>query len=150
MSRKEWILVGAVLVLAGWWVVSFSGWFKPKVMRIEHSVRISPAVRPGARAPGNVTFALHQNYRLTSVKVVVAEEARTNQFAPALWHLASESGSEPVNGFSYGVTVKGMHPPPELPQPEPLKAGIEYRLLVEASGIKAEHDFMLPATGQGR
>jgi len=31
-----------------------------------------------------------------------------------------------------------------------LKAGIEYRLLVEASGIKAEHDFMLPATGQGR
>jgi len=97
-----------------------------------------------------VTFALHERYRLKSVKVVLAEEARTNRFAHPLWQLVSDAGSVPVDGFSYGVAVKGMRSPADLPQPEPLQPGIEYRLLVEASGVKAEHDFALPATAQRR
>ena len=33
---------------------------------------------------------------------------------------------------------------------EALKPGVEYRLLVEASSTKAEHDFILPGAGRAR
>jgi len=128
-------------------------------MRIEHSVRsLRDAYGPGGRRVdatgkqqlGNVTFALHKNYELTMVKVVLAEDVRTNKFPHALWHLTSKRGSEPVDGLCYGMPVRGMETASVLQDAEPLEAGVEYRLLVEASGIKAEHDFTIPKTKAAR
>lgn len=159
MSRKEWILVALVLVLGGGYVIFFSNWFRPKVMRIEHSARsVRDAYGPGGQRVdptgkqplGNVTFSLHQPYKLTEVKVVLAEEAQTNKYPHPLWHLVAEEGSEPVDGLCYGLPVKGMTPASEYLEPEPLQPGVEYRLLVEASSTKAEHDFTLPRAARAR
>lgn len=153
MNRKEWILVALVLVLGGVYAICFSNWFRPKVMHIEHSARslrdaygsggqrIDPT---GKQQLGNVTFGLHGNWELTSVKVVLAEDARTNKYPHAIWHLVSEDGSERVKGLCYGLPVPGMEPASVVVEPEPLKPGVEYRLLVEASSTRAEHDFTLP------
>jgi hypothetical protein len=55
---------------------------------------------PAGKQPmGTFTFAFQRNYKLTQVKVVLAEEARTNKYAHALWHRASKNGSQPVDGI---------------------------------------------------
>jgi len=149
MSRKEYILVGFVMLLVGVYVVFFTNWFKPKVMRIEHSTRsLREAWSGGQRVDptgkqelGNVTFTLHRRYKLTSVKVVPLGEFLTNKYVPATWELVSKSGSDPIDGFAYGMSIPGMVAARELLAPEPLQPGLEYRLMVEAGGLKAEHDF---------
>ena len=155
MSKKEYCLIGLVVVLVGVYAVFFSDWFKPKTMRIEHSLRsVRDAYGPGGRQVnatdgqnlGNVTFALHDDYRLTQVKVVRAEEALTNKYPHPLWHLVSPKGSDPVDGLCYGLPVKGMEPASAYAEVEPLEPGVEYRLLVETSSLNAEHDFTLPRT----
>jgi len=151
--------MGLVLVLGGVYAVCFGNWFRPKVMHIEHSARsLRDAYGPGGQRVGptdkpqlgNVTFAFHRNYQLTSVKVVLAEEARTNKYAHPLWHLVSADGSKPVDGLCYGVPVPGMQPASVVQEVESLKPGVEYRLLVEASSSRAEHDFTLPGTRKAR
>jgi len=153
MSKKEWTLITLVLVLGGVWVVFFSGWFGPKVIRIEHSVRSAreswgPEGRrvpaPGKQDVGNVSFTLHKNYRLTSVKVVPAADIRTNKYAHAAWHLVAKNGSQPVDSLAYGLPVAGMTAYSAGVQPEPLVPGVEYRLLVEAGSWKGERDFEIP------
>jgi hypothetical protein len=39
-----------------------------------------------------------------------------------------------------------MEPASAYAEVEPLKPGVEYRLLVETSSLNAEHDFTLPRT----
>jgi hypothetical protein len=153
MSRKEWVLIALVLVLGGLWAVYFSGWFAPKVIRVEHSVRslreswgprgvrVDPT---GKQEFGNVSFSLHKNYRLTSVRVVAVSDIKTNNHAHALWHLAAKVGSQPVDSLAYGLPVAGMTAYSAGVEPEPLEAGIEYRLLVEAGSWKGERDFVIP------
>ncbi len=153
MSRKEWILVAIVLVLGGVYVGFFSGWFGPKIIRVEHTVRsareawgpggkrVSPA---GAPELGNVSFSLHQSYKLTSVKVVAVGDLRTNKYPHALWQLTAPAGSAPVDSLAYGFPVAGMKGPAAGIGPEPLEPGVEYRLLVEAGEWKGARDFVIP------
>jgi hypothetical protein len=153
MSKKEWVSVALVLVLGGLYVVFFSGWFGPKVIRVEHTVRsLRDAYGPGGRRVdatgkqplGNVSFSLHKNYQLTSVKVVAAADARTNKYPHALWQLVSKDGSQPVDALAYGMSVPGMTPASSALEPEPLEPGVEYRLLVEAGAWKGARDFTMP------
>ena len=151
MSRKEYILVGVVVMLVGLYAVYFTDWFRPKLIRIEHSVRSLREAWSGGRRVdatgklelGNVTFALHRNYKLTSVKVVPLAEYKTNKYARPLWELVAKSGSQPVDGFSYGMAVPGMSPARPLLEPDPLVPGVAYRLFVVAGSVKGEHDFKL-------
>jgi len=152
MSRKEYFLVGLVVVLVGLYAVFFTDWFRPKSMRIEHSTRSLREAwsgggqrvdMTGKRELGNVMFALHWNYKLTSVKVVPLAEYQTNKYARPLWELVAKSGSEPVDGFAYGMAVSGMSPARPMPEPDPLVPGVEYRLIVMAGSVKGEHDFKL-------
>jgi hypothetical protein len=153
MSRKEWALVALVLVLGGLWVVFFSGWFRPKIIRIEYSVRSAreawgPGGRrvpaPGKEGLGDVSFTLHRNYKLTSVEVALAADIKTNKYAHALWHLVAEHGSQPVDSLAYGLPVTGMTADPAGVEPESLVPGGAYRLLVEAGSWKGERDFEIP------
>jgi len=153
MSRKEWVLVALVLVLGGLYVVFFSGWFGPKVIRVESTVRsareawgpggkrVNP---PGKPELGNVSFSLHQHYKLTSVKVVAVSDSQTNQYPHALWHLTAQGGSGPVDSLAYGFPVVGMTGAASGIGPEPLEPGVEYRLLVEAGEWKGARDFVIP------
>lgn len=158
MNRKEFFLVGLVVVLIGVYVIWFTDWFRAKVLHIEHSQRslreawsgnrrLDPS---GRQTLGNVTFSLHPKCRLTEIKVVPLAEYRTNKYARALWELVSPSGSPPMEGFAYGLPVAGMQPAQPGLEPEPLTPGVEYRLVVKAGKLTGEHDFNLggsPAAG---
>jgi hypothetical protein len=140
MSKKNIFLVALVVVLAGLYVVYFTDWFRPKFIRIEHTVR---SVSAGGRELNNVTFSLHKDYRLTSLKVVSSAEYQTNDHTAALWHLVAEKGSTPVKGFAYGFAIPGMTPFVAGTEPYPLKSGVNYRLLLEARSVKGEHEFAI-------
>jgi hypothetical protein len=150
MSKKEYFLVGMVVVLAGLYVVFFSNWFKPKFIRVEHAVRSSrdawaggQRVMADTKSAGSVTFALHRNYRLTSVRVVRADEIATNKYAHPLWHLVSKAGSTPIEGFAYGFPLQGMTPAVAAAEPEMLERGVEYCLFLEAGSLKGSNVFRI-------
>ena len=79
--------------------------------------------------------------KLTSVKVIPLSEVATNKYPHPIWELISESNSWPVKTFSYGQSIRGMHPKVKGAQPDPLQPNIPYRLFIEAGPLKAEHDF---------
>ncbi len=151
MSRKEVFLIGFVVVLAGLYAVCFTGLFKPKVIHIEHAARPlreawtgnGQRIDPTGTQLNNISFSLHQDYRLTSVQVF--RSADTNNDAHVLWHLVSKAGSEPVDTIAYGTDIPGMDSSISGTTAEPLEPGIEYRLVVEARSAKGADDFNIPA-----
>lgn len=156
MNRKEYFLVGLVVMLGGLYALYFSDWFGPKIIRIEHTVRavqggwatVGRPSNPTVSPVNNVTFSLHKDYQLTAVKVMVAAEARTNKSAHPLWHLVSKRGSQPANSLAYAGPVNGMTSARPGGEAEPLEPGTEYRLAVEAGRWKGEHDFQIPTQGR--
>ncbi len=158
MSKKEIVLVLFVAILGGLYVINFTDWFKTKFIRIEHTVRSlreawagnGRRADPTGKQVNNVTFALHKDYRLTSVQVVPLAEARTNKYVHPLWHLVSKPGSPPVNALSYGMPVAGMTPSVANAEAEALEPGVEYRLLVEAGSLRGTNDFNIPANSTAR
>lgn len=158
MNRKEYCLIGLVVVLVGVYAVFFTDWFRNRPIRIEHTARSlrDAWTGGGARLYTNskpaqgVTFSLHKDYRLTSVSVVPLAEYLTNQFAHPLWHIVADKGSEPVNSIAYSMTVPGMKPAVEGAVADPLEANVEYRLLVETRKQTGEHDFKITAVQAAR
>lgn len=142
ITRKELLLVAFVAVLVGVYVCFFTDWFKPKTIHIEHNVR--PMGGRGPRPVYVVSFALDREYKLTSVKVVAANDA-TNAAGFALWHVATDAKSPTTKGFIYGGDIPGLKPFVSGSQPAPLEPNIVYRLVVEAGRIKGEHDFSIAA-----
>lgn len=130
MNKKNWVLIGIVIVLGAVYVFHFSNWFKPKVMAIAHNGRF-----------GQINFTLGNSFNLTSIKVVSVSAWESNKYALPMWELKSDSNSVPVKLFSYGKPIGGMKPAVTTAQPEPLVAGTTYRIFVEAGSLKAQHDF---------
>ena len=130
MNKKNWILIGIVIVLGAVYIIHFSNWFKPKVMAIAHNGRF-----------GGVNFTLGNPFRLTSLKVVSVTALQSNKYALPIWELKSDSNSVPTKLFAYGERIRGMKPLVSNDRPEPLQSGVAYRLFVEAGPLKAEHDF---------
>lgn len=153
MSRKEYCLIGLVVVLVGIYAVFFTDWFRTRPIRIEHTLRSPREAWTGtgtrldtnSRPAQGVTFSLHKDYRLTSVSVVSLAEFLTNQFAHPLWHIVADKESAPVNSIAYGRTLPGMKPAVEGDVADPLLANVEYRLLIETRKQKGEHDFKIEA-----
>jgi len=144
MNKKNIILIGLVIVLAGIYAVFFTDWFKPKVIHISHTSRLARTGRTGATAIP-ITFGLGEDYSLTEVEVVPLAALQTNKLAQPVWHLVSDEGSDDVNQFSYGEKINGMDSAVAGSQPEPLQSGITYRLIVTAGKAKGQHDFQLGA-----
>ena len=145
MNKKNYILVAIVLVLAGFYVIHFTDWFRPKTIHISHTSR---SMRPGGQtdaANNLVFFGLDGDYSLTEVKVVPLAALQTNKLAQPIWHLVSDEGSDDVNQFFYGERIQGMDPSVEGSRPEPLQPGVIYRLIVTAGKVKGQHDFQLGA-----
>ena len=144
MNKKIWLLAGVTVVLATVYVVYFTDWFKPKTMQIFHTSR---ALRQRSQAAGKaeplLVFGLNRQLRLTEIEVVPLTALETNRNALPIWHLVSDSNSVPVKSFFYGQNIRGLKAAVAGTHPQPLETNVTYRLLVEAGGIKGQHDFEL-------
>jgi hypothetical protein len=146
MTKKNIFLLSLVVVLAGVYVIYFSGWFGTKNIQIMHDVH--PARRAvNARTPPQpiISFGFTREYQLTEVKVVAASALATNASALPVWHLSSESNSFPVKMIIYGQFIRGMKPFVANSRPQPLQPNETYRLFVKAgSRTEGEYEFKTP------
>ena len=67
-----------------------------------------------------------------SIEVVAADDARTNKYPHALWHVLAADKPVATTSFGYGAAIQGMKPEIASAEPEPLEAGTDYLLLIEA------------------
>lgn len=137
MKNRTPILVLAALILGAAYAYNFTDWFAKKKIQIK--IRDLPG--RGSPASGGIIFYLEKEYQLTSLKVVSADDAKTNKFPRALWYLVSSSNSVPVADFSYGAPIPGMKPKIAGLAPEPLRAAGSYRVFIEAGKLKGEKEF---------
>jgi len=97
--------------------------------------------RPNKAAAGPVIFLFNKGFPIKSLNVFVAGDADTNKFPHPIWNLVSESNSVPVKEIPYGVPIQGMHTAVKGVGADPLQPGVTYRLHVEGTSEKADHDF---------
>ena len=106
--------------------------------------------RAGAEAPSgkpgyNVAFAFNHRVALTAIKVFPTADALTNKYPHLLWNLVSPSNSIPTKSIVYGEYLRGLPPTIKGATPDTLEPGVEYRLVIEATGgVKAQQDFQMP------
>jgi hypothetical protein len=145
MTKKQFItLAVAFLAVAGFYYYLFGG----RIHRPD--IQISHTFRPNRRAPVNaelgmesLNFGLNGSFQLTSVKVISADELKTNKYPHPLWELTTTSNSIPTRAFTYGMKIRGMHSAVKGAMPTALEANIPYLLLVEAGRLKGEHNFTI-------
>jgi hypothetical protein len=143
MNKRTVLLVCAALVLAGARLAFHFDWHKQAKIQIfmEKSRR---SIMGGSETP-DLIFHFKNPYPLTSIEVVAAEDARTNKYPHALWHLVAIAAPPPTSSFSYGAAIPGMKPEISTAVPEPLEADTDYYLLVEAGkNLKGKLTFQAP------
>ena len=145
MTKNGIALSVVLVVLAGLYIRFFTDWFSKETIQIIPQIRpgrASSIPRPAGAPPVSpVSFAFDGKYRLTSVKVVSADDYATNKYANPLWYLISDSNSIPTKAIVYGFPVKGMKPKVPQARPDPLLPGVPYIMMVEAGNIKAQTNF---------
>ena len=148
------MLIALALVLGGLSLYLNRDWFARDDIQIFHRSRPGRTgfFRRGRTAPAATTdpiyFAFSRKLRLTSLKVMPVSEIETNKFPHPVWELVSDSNSVPTVEWAYGLPIKGMRPAIKGATPDPLEAGVKYRLLIEAGKLKAEDEFVPVARRQ--
>jgi hypothetical protein len=143
MTKKNLLLIFLVLGLAVVYAVWFTNWFRPVTVRISHTSRESRInLRRGNMQP-SLIFRVSPQMRFTDVKVVSLADYETNKNVVPVWHLVSESNSIPVQDFTYGEFIRGMHPAFKGVRAEPLQTNVTYRLFVASGKMTGQHDFEL-------
>jgi hypothetical protein len=145
MTKKNWLLILALMVLAVVYAVYFTDWFKPKIIHISH---VSRDVRQRAgRAPRGtastipITFSFDKQIQPTEIIVVPLADWKTNKNVVPLWHLVADTNAATIKFFMYGQRLRGLKPSIPGSRPEPLQPDVTYRLFVTAGSAKGEHDF---------
>src|SRR5437764_13514857 len=141
MTKNGIALTVVFVILAVVYVRFFTDWFAKETIQIIPQLRPgrpSSIPHPGAPPVSPVSFAFDGKYRLTSVKVVAADDFATNKYANPLWYLISDSNSVPTKAIVYGLPIKGMKPAVPKAHPDPLQPGIPYIMMVEAGKIKEQ------------
>jgi len=143
MNKRTVFFAGVAGILATLYLIYFTDSFKPKKIQIMWRI---PATGGSGPAHGpNVVFYLKPASPLTSIKVVETDDAQTNKYAHALWHVVAEAAPVVIDTFNYGATIPGMKPEVATALPEPLQLDTSYSLLVEAGkDLKGEKTFSLP------
>jgi hypothetical protein len=145
MTKKNWLLMIALVALAGVYGFYFTDWFKPKIIQISHTSR-AVHLRSGKKLAGDpatipVTFGLEPECKITEIKVVPLAEWQTNQNVLPVWHLVSYTNAAPIKMFIYGQRMRGLKPEVAGSRADPLQPGVTYRLFVTAGKAKGQHDF---------
>ena len=141
------MLIGLAVLLGGFSLYLNKDWFASEDIQIHHRSRPTRAgffrrTKPQAKpATDPVFFAFDRKLKLTSLKVIPVSEIETNRYPHPIWHLVSDSNSVPVSEWAYAVPIRGMRPAVKGATPDPLAPGVNYRLIIEAGKLKAEHDF---------
>ncbi len=144
MDGKNATLLALLVVLGGlaYWI------FGDSFRRPE--VKVFVTMRPKIPARGidvehppedRVVFGLGTELRLTDVQVVPVAALQTNQLAPPVWHVVSDSNSVPTSTFAYGERIRGMRPRNAGTKAEPLAPSTEYRITVRAGSQTGRYDF---------
>ena len=151
MTRKQWILIAAALVLGGLSLYLNQDWFGHDGIQIYHRSRPASSglfrrrkvpASSGDSAINPIIFGFEHKLRLTSVKVFPVSDIATNKYPHPVWHLVSDSNSVPIKDFTYGGTIPGMHPAVTGATADQLEPDVNYRLCIEAGPQKADHDFV--------
>jgi len=148
MTKNTIFLCVVMAILAAIYAVYFTDWFH------KETIQIIPTIRPGRpssipRDAGTaqvspVNFAFDGKYRLTSVKVVAADDLKTNKYPTPLWHMISvgEKGSAPQKFVLYGQPIRDMKPAVPRARAQPLQPDVLYVLMIEAyKNIKGQTNF---------
>jgi hypothetical protein len=141
MNKRAVLLICVALVLAGarFFMDSHK---RPNIQIFMEKSRRS--TMKGSDTP-DIVFHFPTNYPLTSIEVVEAEDARTNKYPHALWHLVASDKPVPTKSFAYGAKIRGMNPEIATAEPEPLELDTQYVLLIEAGkNLKGKLPFQLP------
>jgi hypothetical protein len=144
MTKKNWLMMIVLLVLAGVYIYYFTDFFKPKIIHISSTSR---AIRSrfgnaaGNPEPVPVIFNLEPPSKLTELKVVPLADWQTNQNTLPIWHLIADADAVPLKFFFYGQHIRGLKPEVPGMDAEPLVPGVRYRLFVAAGSVKGQHDF---------
>jgi hypothetical protein len=144
MSKKNIFLIALIPLLAGLSLYLNRGRFQSDPIRIgSRSIDPRGAMLRQAKnsKTKSVIFLLNRELQLTSIKVIPVSCLETNKYPLPLWQLVSDSNSIPVKDFAYGANIRGMRPGVKGASAETLQPGVNYRILLEAGGLKAEHDF---------
>ena len=145
MNKTGIFLIVVALALGASYLYWFTDLFVPPTIQILAQVRpgrVSPIPRYTSTDVWPVSFAFNKNFPLTEVTVVVADEAKTNKFPHALWHLISDSNSVPTKALVYGsASPKGMKSKVPKARPEPLEPEVRYTLIVKADNYVGQVDF---------
>ena len=153
MKKILFAVIALAVLLGG---VSFylnKDWFAKDDIQIYSRSRparagfLRRARRPDNSAVNPVAFWFDRKLKLTSLKVIPVSELETNKYPHPIWHLVSDSNSVPIKELAYGMYIKGMRPDVKGATPDPLEPGVNYRLLIEAGPLRAQHDFQpMPRT----
>jgi len=145
MTKKNWLLMVALIALAGVYVFYFTNWFKPKIIHISHTSR---AFRPRSAGKARVnpdlvpiTFGLEPQCQPTEIVVVPLAAWQTNQNTLPVWHLVASTNGTPIKMFTYGQRLRGLKPEVAGGHAQPLEPNVTYRLFVTAGKAKGQHDF---------
>jgi hypothetical protein len=145
MTKKNWLMMVALVALAGVYVFYFTDWFKPKTIHISHTSRaLRPRLANQAAArltPVPITFGVEPQCKLTEIIVVPLAAWQTNQNILPLWHLVTSSNAAPVKMFFYGQRIGGLKPAVPGAHAQPLATNVTYRLFVTAGKATGQHDF---------
>ena len=143
MNKRTVWLVGAALVLAGAYMRYFFDWHRQTKIQI-FCEKSRQSILAGNETPA-LMFHFTNSYPVTSIEVVEAEDARTNKYPHALWHVVAADAPVPTTSFSYGTAIPGMKPEIATALPEPLQPDTKYSLVVEAAKhLKGEITFEQP------
>jgi hypothetical protein len=154
MTIKQCMLIVLALVLGGLSLYLNRDWFAREDIQIYHRSRPARTglFRRGKPAPATATdpicFAFSRKLRITSLKVIPVSDIETNKYPHPIWELVSDSNSVPTVEWAYGLPIRGMRPAVKGAIPDPLEAGVKYRLLLQAGKLKAEDDFVPVARTQ--
>ncbi|HEY5232418.1 MAG TPA: hypothetical protein VIK35_02645 [Verrucomicrobiae bacterium] len=146
MTKKNSLVLVALIGLAGAYVFYFTDWFKPQIIHIASiNARTSRINRANAASTTVlVIFKLGRPYKPTEIKVMDLDEWQTNKNCLPLWHLVADTNSAPITRpFYYGQRIAGMKPEVPRARAQPLQPGVTYRLFVTAGKAKGQHDFQL-------
>ncbi len=148
MTKRNALLLLAAVVVGGAGLYFHRDWFGKDRIQIYHRIRPARFARrrandPSARA---IMFGFDRRLKLKSVEVIPLSDIETNKYPQPIWHLVSDSNSVPTKGFTYGMKVPGMRAAKEGVAPYALEPGEKYRLLIETSSAKVQHDFAFEPT----
>ena len=147
MTKKNWLPVVLLIVLAAVYIIWFTDWFKPKTIRIFSTIRQVHSRRHGTVTEPALIFGLEPaQIQLTEVKVVPLADFKKDSATVPIWHLVSDSNSVPVKNFIYGRGIRGMRPWISGAEPGLLDSNTVYRIIIKAGKAKGEKDFQMSGT----